>query len=91
MDWFYTFEDRGVNIRRLRRFALLLKLAFRVLPSRVLTLTTCFPALAGVRYASAQASDSQPKQQAELLTSPQLVAPKSKFTMTTDISLGVFG
>jgi opacity protein-like surface antigen len=70
---------------------LLIKLASRFLPTRVLTLTTCFLAMAGIKHVSAQTSSSQPVQQAEPRTTAQPGPSESKFTMTTDFSVGVFG
>ena len=50
---------------------------------RLVTLTTCFFAFAGVRPAKSQSLDPQP--------APQSVQKKPAFERTTDVSLGVFG
>lgn len=68
-----------------------MNLATRFLPTRFLTLTTCFLAMTGTKHAPAQTSSSQPVQQTEPQTPAPPLPSQSKFTMTTDFSVGVFG
>ena len=53
------------------------------LPFRVLTLTICIVATAGIKPAAAQTSDPQP--------AATSTPPKARFVPTTDISVGIFG
>ena len=55
------------------------QLGSRFSPTRVLTLTTCFLAMAGVKSSAGQSP------------TPSTAQKKSNFTTTTDVSLGVFG